>query len=532
MLKFFFIYVILFLSLEEVKAQKEIKMDNFIIYNNASERSLLTAGKEPKDWLKLGLVSEVNESKGDQYLILTENYITGLHYEISQNKRPEKRLKELFKKIHDIFLKQYSDKASLTDLFESGTYQCVGASILYAYILEHYQIPYQIKETPTHVYVVAYPDTYNILLETTNPQFGYYAPDDKFKQTFIQTLIKEKIVLDDYVKKNGVDKVFNENYYAKTSITLKEAIGLLYYNRALKNNDLEKYDLAYSDISKADILYSVKKNDYLRSIMLDQIMNNFKFNSLNEWQALILAINKDSSSQDHKNFLQTHFQNLIHYKLWESPQKTQVDSVYNFIMLNLNDSLLKTDIKDLYLSENAKYAYDSHNYAIAQKYSEESYQQNPNNPFIKRLLVNIMTEQYNSQKGSLETINSMDSWLAKFPIFKREQEFQLLYVFNYSYISSNAFTKKNESEGEKYLQKLIQELEILKSSSDKTAFDKTSIWTGTAFARAGIYYFNKVGKQKAVETIKKGLRYAPDNIDLNRFLISFNSNKSKVRIMQ
>lgn len=44
----------------------------------------------------------------------------------------EKQVKLIFKEVHDSFLKRYLEEAIFTDLLETGTYNCVTASALYA----------------------------------------------------------------------------------------------------------------------------------------------------------------------------------------------------------------------------------------------------------------------------------------------------------------------------------------------------------------------------------------------------------------
>src|SRR6218665_2366950 len=75
-----------------------------------------------------------------------------------------KKVKFTYDYVHKQFLKIYKEKNGFMDLFESGEYNCLSASALYAIIFSKISIPYQIRETPTHVYLIAYPDSEKILI--------------------------------------------------------------------------------------------------------------------------------------------------------------------------------------------------------------------------------------------------------------------------------------------------------------------------------------------------------------------------------
>ncbi len=275
-----FLFVILILC-HPIKAQ-----EHFITYNNDAEKSLINNAKSPDDFIKLALVANMNEGDANATVSKLNEDIKQLNWESSANQKPEKRLKQLFQMVHATFLKKYEEKASFNQLFSDGEYQCVGASILYAYILDKFQVSYQVKELPTHVYVVAYPESYNILLETTDPAKGYFLPDAKSKENYVNALIKAKYLDEDYVKKVGIDQAFNEFFYSKTNIALKEAVGVLYYNKAVEELDAEKYNEAYSNIAKAQVLYPAKKNEFLETAIMEEMTKNFKFDDIKDWEGL------------------------------------------------------------------------------------------------------------------------------------------------------------------------------------------------------------------------------------------------------
>lgn len=515
MLKRSLAIVAIFASHLVLKAQ-----EHYITYNNESEKSLLSTGQAPADYVRLALVAELGENDANSLLQKANDEIKQLNWDATSDQKTEKRLKQLFQKAHAAFLRQYDEKAKFSQLFTTGEYQCVGASILYAYILEQYKIPYQIKETPTHVYVVAYPDSYNILLETTNPTFGYYAPDAKMKTNYVQSLVKAKFLDQAHVDQVGIDQAFNEVFYSKTSITLKNAVGLLYYNKSLEKIDASRYADAYSDMAKADILYPATKHEFLKNDIMNEVLKNSKFDDMKDWEALVYVANSPITPQEEKKNVEYEFNELIQNKLWKNAQKDKVDQVYGFLYKNLKDSTIRSDIEDNYLMENARYDYTSHKNAEAQGYLEKLVLKNPHNPMPKSMLVDLIIQKFNNQPGSVQSIEVLNQYVKKFPFMTTDPVIKSIYLYNYAYISVEAFVQSNEATGNKYMKMMMEDMDNFKDYAQKN-----DLMVAKVFGKASEYYYRKQGKQKAMAILNMGLKYEPNSEELQRKISVFNSVK-------
>lgn len=479
--------------------------EHFISYHNDTEKTLIANAKLPDDYMKLALAAKMNEADANATVAQLNDRIKQLDWESTANQKPEKRLKQLFQMIHATFLKRYEEKASFDQLFTTGEYQCAGASILYAYILDKFQVPYEIKELPTHVYVVAYPGSYNILLETTDPAKGYFVPDAKTKENYINALIKAKYLDADYVKKVGTDKAFDEFFYSKTNITLKEAIGVLYYNDAIEKMDDTKYNDAYSSIAKAQVLYPAKKNEFLQNAIMEELVKNFKFEDVKDWEGLVYNVNSSNSDEDKKKYVEFQFDNLIQKKLWKAAQKNKVDEVHDYLEKNLKDSTLKNDIEDEYLMENARYAYTSNNYTEAQAYIEKAIARNPANPQPKSMLTDMIGPKFNGQP-SVETVKSLDQYIAKYPFLGSDPRIRSICLYSYSYLTYYYFSINDGQQGDKYLKTMCNELD-----THNNYLNRNDAQIAMAFGKASEFYYRKNGKSKSIDVLNTGLKYVPAN---------------------
>ncbi|HKG06485.1 MAG TPA: hypothetical protein VKB19_08505 [Pedobacter sp.] len=479
--------------------------EKFIKYHNDSEKAAISALGDYKASFKLALLANMPETDAQVYVDKVDAFITGLNWANEASGKPEKKLKPVFNQIHAHFLKKYEHTASFDQIFSSGTYQCVNASILYAYILESLKIPYQIKEMPTHVYVVAYPDQFNIMIETTDPTKGYYVPTEKGKETYIKDLIKSKYLEQAYVDKTGVDKAFNEFFYGKSNISFKEAVGLLYYNKFVSHAEKQEFADAYSDIYKANVLYPAKKHEFQRVAMLAELIRNFKFEQMHEWEALTMLVNSETSVESN-DYLKFKFFDAMTSNLFRSSLKAKNDSVYNFIYANLKDASLKRDIEDQYLQETARFLYLAGKLDEARDYAEQGVIKNPKNPLMSSMLIDCILRKGMSSTGSVQNLKNLDAWSSKYDFIKTNVKVRSFYLYNYAFLSATSFEKEQLANGEKYYKLMVTELNSFNDHQDKN-----QTLMGMSFSGAVLYYFTKNQKQKVADAIAEGKKHCGED---------------------
>ncbi|HTF18278.1 MAG TPA: hypothetical protein VK658_09415 [Chryseolinea sp.] len=133
----------------------------------------------------------------------------------------------LFDKTRHRFLRNYAEYATFSETINKGTYNCLTGTALYALLLEHFDIPYQVIETNYHIFLVAETENGRVLLEATDRQNGVLLGESK-----IEARIKE------YRQGLPSKSDHSKTYYQYEAdvyrqVTLDELTGLLYYNRAI-----------------------------------------------------------------------------------------------------------------------------------------------------------------------------------------------------------------------------------------------------------------------------------------------------------
>ncbi|SDT46152.1 hypothetical protein SAMN05216490_3569 [Mucilaginibacter mallensis] len=505
MKKILLLFFTLIIFYAQLKAQ-----DSFILYNGDDEKALLTSAKTPDDFIKLSISSELND--GEAQIVYTKfmQEVKDLKLESISTQNNDKRLNQIYELVHKTFLKEYNPAAYFGDAIVNGQYQSTSASVLYAYVLETLGIGYQIKQYPAHVFVIAEPGTFNIKFETADK---LYVIDTQTKLNEVNELIKTGYMEHSYAVNVGVERAFNDFFYSKEDVTFKEAVGLLYYNRALQEMQGEQFNSAYSDICKSDILFPDKKNAFLKHILMTSMIGNLKYDDLKDWQALTQLANEKNASDEVKNLLAGQFNNTINIKLLNEGKKDKVDAIFNYLNANIIDSALKTDIREKYYYNNAHYSYILNNYTEAFGYAEQAYVINPNNPLLTSSFIDMLIQKLNEQNGTPQNITLLNIYSTKYPLLQKNARFNALYIYNYAYLSSKGFATQDGITGEKYLKLLTDKLATYTEHTNNS-----DMQISNAFSQASMYYFRKSQKQKAIALLKTGLKYVPDSDILLRKL--------------
>jgi len=479
--------------------------DNYITYNNDAEKTLLSSAQTPDDLIKLALLSDLSESEMNLVFTKFNDDIGKLKLEGGKGHISDSRLKQIYQALHDKFMGQFDVNARFSDVLISGRYQCAPASVLYAYVLEKLNIPYQIKQFPGHVYVIAEPDANKIQFDTIDPLKGFYVINDESKMKDVNDFVKDKYIEQSDVNSAGVERAFDDFYYGKEDISLKEAVGILYFNRANDEMNANKDAEAYSDIAKSDILFPEKKNQFFENELMLNMVNTFKYNDLKDWMTLTALVNKPNATDNTKKYLQYQFENMLTDKLIKAGQKDKVDAVYNYLSANLTDPDLKTQVAEDYYYQNAEYEFILNNYDDALTYMEKDYALNPNNPLVSSQFAQMVAQKFAGNITPAK-MTLLDNYVTKYPSLARNPTIVSLYIFDITFLGNMAFAKDDGATGEKYIQQLTHLLDANPEHSDKYNFQIASV-----FGTASAYYFRKKERQKCITVLNTGLKYVPDN---------------------
>lgn len=421
----------------------------------------------------------------------------------------EKFIKELYKAIHDKFLVTYNLNVPFSKIFEDGTFNCVTASILYAVIFEQLHINYEIHETPTHVYLVAEPQTLNITVETTAPTFGYVIHDDKFKSTFVNFLIDNKVIAKEDAEKFSVNELFNKHYYNDNSISIKALVAFLYYNSAIDFFQKEDTKQALNKFEISYYLYPYARTKFLIEAAVKDILlknENNKKRDIN----YIVKLAGISNSSENNSLIKSLYSDITLDLTEKDPDIERYKSESEKIFTAIRDTNVLNDLFYVYyMSLGSHYYYTGDNMQCMENLSKAQ-ELFPNNVRIKALLTDIISKQlYDFEEEDLENpkeaIDTLLKLYHKFPLLQKDKKFQQLITYSYAMLVEDGFANTNKATLDSYLD------EFDKNVANNLYGDITKEIVGAIYTEAHKFFLRKNNYAMAKEYLKRGLKISPQN---------------------
>ena len=189
---------------------------NEITYHSELEEEAFNEyfSEDNSSFIKLFLAKDENITKQQYEIRLTSflDYTKELREDKNYNKPEKKKVKYYYNLIHNKYLEKYEMNTNFSKIFNNGYYNCVTGSILYGLIFDELKIPYKIKLSPIHAYLITYPQTESILVETTNPVKGYFIFNENFKQNYVDHLLDNKLITASEYASYSTEELFNKYY--------------------------------------------------------------------------------------------------------------------------------------------------------------------------------------------------------------------------------------------------------------------------------------------------------------------------------
>lgn len=490
--------------------------DTLLFKSDFEERQIKQVLINPDhDFIALYTAISLDSAAYLRYKSEINSFYNYLNPKILIAKSGKQKAKLIFKEVHMYFFKKYEENVMFSEIFEEGIYNCVTASMLYSLVLKKFGIPYEIKEKPTHVYLVAYPGTDNILFETTSPH-GLYVPDEKSKRDYVAGLVKMKFTTQEYVNSIGVMKAFNEFYYNNMNISLTQLAGLQYYNNAIALYTDGKSHEAIKSAVKMNMLYPCAKHQYMKATMIGASINNSEFTSLRDVLYLCEYANSVNDVKD-KKYVVSVFGNIIDEVLYKTSNDTFVNKAYEIIKSRIEDEKILHEITYSYSLGMSGWYSMKGDMNLSLRFAEDAYLLNQSDVRLQDLIVRGIVLKTEKLKAKDRNIEALDEYAVKFPFLTKHKSYKMLRVYHLSLLCYSLFLENKGVDAYKYLTQL--ETELNTENEKMTGLEEM---IGMVYAEAGAYHFRKKEYKTAIEVMRKGLEIAPDHGEI----------KERIRIVE
>jgi tetratricopeptide (TPR) repeat protein len=492
---------------------------NELVFNSLQEADLFKAVYQDKseDYFSLNYLvkKEVNASKIEAAKAKVAKKIENFNSRNIKSKAEKKIVKIIYKEVHAEFLKKYELNNHFDDVFNSGYYNCLSATFLYAFILEALEIPYQINRLPNHVNITTYPETHQIIIEATDPVKGYFAYDTKFKQLYVANLVTYKLIDKIETETLSTAHLFEKYYHSNDQVSLKELIGSQYYNDGIYLTDEKKNEAAIQQLEKAIALHP----------------------SLNTAHILMSLYAKEIEDTDYSN--KTHFEymlRLLRYSDMGIDQESviyELDKVRRNYLTNKNDTLyfkeaytrvdssihsdsLKLKVKQYYFISLGDYYYNDLRYELSNQFYLKTLNSGAITAKVEDLYIRSLifhVEDFSNKQMALDYLINGEN---AYPKIKEHRLYLSYKAEILTWLLMQKYQQNNVKEGELFRNELEQILD-----SEDVKINENNL--GIAYSGVGAYYFKHGNRSKAREMFKKGLEYAPENYELTSRLKMLNN---------
>lgn len=443
----------------------------------------------------------------------------------ASNKNTDKALKAMFKQIHDNLLTKYVLESRFEMLLDKGEYNCVTASALYALAFEKYGIPYQLRSTTDHVYVIANPGPTQMIIETTDPVGGAYTYSEAYKKTYVDMLKRQKMISKTEYDDSSIETLFQKYYYKADTINMRQLISYHYSNDGVWLMRDEKYSYAANQLMKAYYLNKNTQVTHLLVVALSGVISkNFDItDSIDLYRYFDFLALQGETKMDN---LFTDYAQASDDLLMHKDNPALFDEITQRIISRLTDSVYINKFNEHYYFAKAVAFATKNEFIPAYENISKAYCINSKNVRVKSIydelnkhLFAYIVEELDGEQdldsvidkvtraGSACNTGATEKWRLNGLLIKAALAFD-----------ENEITKGNL---------LLTEAEKLATEKKLTGLDDRFV--ATAYSEAHRYYYKKYEIAKAKEYLLRGLKLDPDNEQLKGDLKNLESVGSYTR---
>ena len=474
----------------------EFERKNFENYLQSKKTDILA--------LSLGVDSTTNQSNEKEYLETIKYYLGSNRSIIDKTTNEKSKINKLFKTANHSFFIQYDLNAYCSKFYSEGKFNCVTGSLFFSLIMDSLNIPYTIKEKPTHVFLLAYPSTFSLPIESTDPNMKIFIPDEGFKKRYVDFLADSKLILKSEIASKGVEAIFNEKYYSNKDIKPIELVGLLYFNSGVNYLDDSNFKCAFQQFEKAYLLYPSERIRYVLEVSLLAFVGDMGSFSLDHLDFLAKLANYSKNKTYHE-MVTDQFKNYTQKYLINENNEAQYEQIYNRIISQVEDSTVKSDISTVYYHERSRVCSIKDDNEGSWKFISQGYKINPKNMDLKARLQSNFITKLNSLPSNENFLIRYDSLLNEFPVLRNSVDIQRYEGAYYLNKAGLLFYQDNTTAGEK----LMKKFDAFSVKNPNCKFNSDFI--SKVYCEIASAYYRKKDINKCKLAIERGLVLAPKN---------------------
>jgi hypothetical protein len=428
------------------------------------------------------------------------------------NLSPKARVKKVFSDIKKKYLRTYYLHSFFPDLFQQKTYNCVTGTALIAIIFEELDIPISIVKVPNHVYLIAYPKSLKIGVESTKSKGGIYQWNDYSKKLAVGYLLLIGKTSENEIQLQGVDYILKKYFYVKKNLTFENLIGIHYFNYALfksrinSNSDALKYAKLAYELDESEQTY------YITAGILTDLIAELTDDAVEIIDHLTYYYQLENTKSRQED-IESHFEFCINNALQKRDDTLYINKSILFVKRNIFDNKKKNKFLSYIELERAEWLTDQGKTKSAYEHAMIGYELDNSNKRYEKLIAYLITNELFYDNFEIDDFDSiLGAKLKQFPFLEDSYRFQSLQVWLYSYAIGELFYNDEEEQGLKYFEKI----EDYSENSEFIDDNLTASALSYAYGEMAAFYFRDQRTELAIKWINKAVRLNPNSKSLQR----------------
>lgn len=460
--------------------------------------------------LLLAASGRVDSTTYAQHLAELEHILLSLDSARLRRKSPKKQVRKIFESVHDELLRKYALENQFVEIFETGNYNCVSATAVYCFMMDGLGIPYAVMESPNHVYAIAFVEDEQWVMESTDPQQGYYELDEDLYEEQLEALIAQKLITPEQAQSEKIDSIL-QSIFPNRPISTADLVSFQYANQAIYDFEDAKTYGAFQNALKS---YLISRNAYQEQLFIESLgiwLGENDYENPVFFDAAAFFLNTDTI-QNEPDFIENSF--IYYGNQWLVDSIT--DKVYELMFEAYQAGTsaqreLRTKIAMIYHLIKAEKHGTQGNFVAAFEASASALRLLRHEDAITYALINLSQLQEQELWSPAQAADTMNAFQADYPEMQSHSKWNSFYaelllqeIYQLLDIKAFAAIAKRRTEFERVMDN--EKIEKLVSPR----------MIGMVYARLALHDYNK-SKSLAAKTLQRGLQYAPNSSELKRY---------------
>lgn len=458
-------------------------------------------------YLALNVASESEASRYKAQLMQLEN---SLKEKGITEKKAKKQVKTIYEDVHSSLMVKYDEEAYLPDLFKNGNFNCVSGSMVYAHLFSEFSIPYSIQKGMNHVALVAYPETYTILVESTDAEDGTKSMNKGDKQSYVDQLSRGKLISENERMQSNMTALFYQYAFEESQIDERELASYQYFNRGLFHvRDLD-YELAFYDFEKA---FYLKPGKELAALLLQTGGVTIQMSDYRKQEhvELLIKLSRYSKYGISEDMILAEFARITEKVYLDRNNLEAYMRAHETLVDGLESEELVQKISLMYLGTIVNELLQEGNVNATLPYLEEMYVLDPEDKQIQNLIREVLVDKLsNALISPPEQLAMLDQYRESMPLVYKVQFMQLL---DLSVLLGNAVYWFDRGEPVKGSSFLVRFEETYGGIEDLTRIHAD---IESAYESAAFFSYERGNLRQTQDYLNRGLNILPNSYALKR----------------